>query len=84
MDSRRYKFEFANRTFLSLLCDIFEEEVPKSYLPSGIEAETNIKFMPISYPPYNIYYEESGTNRHITCGALFLMIKEVALQMKAK
>jgi hypothetical protein len=84
MDSSEYKFEFANRTFLSFLCDIFEDQVPKSYLPSGVEAERNINFMACHYPPYTIYHHEPETNRHLTCGPIFLGIKEMAIRMKAK
>jgi hypothetical protein len=84
MESRAFKFIFANYTFLSILCDIFEDQVPKSYLPSGVEAERNINFWPPYYPPYTIYRHEPETNRHVTCGPIFLMIKELAIKLKAK
>ena len=84
MDIRRYKFDFGNQTFLSSLCDIFEDDVPKSYLPSGVEVETNLNFMPAHYPPATIYFHDNETNRHVTCGPLFLLIKEVAIKMRAR
>ena len=84
MDWRHYKFPFANNTYLSTLCDVFEENVPKSYLPSGVEAITNIKFSPIFYPPWTLYANEPGTKRHLTGGPLFLIIKEVSKKLQAK
>ena len=84
MDTRRYSFEFANRTFLSTLCDIFDDKVPKSYLPPGVEAETNINFMPFHLPPSTIYLYDHQTNRHVTCGLFYQILKETAIKMKAK
>jgi hypothetical protein len=84
MNLSSYKFIFANLTFLSTLCDIFEHQEPKSYLPSDVKAERNINFLPCPYPPYTFYHHEPETNRHLTCGPLFLAIKEMAIKMKAK
>jgi len=84
MDSRRYKFNFANETFLSNLCDVFEENVPKSYLGDGVEATSNLRVMTINYPPLSIHYNEEGTNKHVTCGPLFLLLKEIAKKAFAK
>ena len=84
MDWRRYKFPFANRTYLSTLCDVFEENVPKSYLPAGVEAIRNLTFVVGLYPPYSLYAHESGTKLHLTGGPIFLIIKEISKKLLAK
>ena len=76
MDTRRYKFPFGGQEYLSILCDIFEADKPKSYLPSNIEAQTNINFMPIMYPPTTLHRFDNVTNKHLTCGPFFLILKE--------
>ena len=84
MDWRRYKFPFANGTYLSTLCDVFEEHVLKSYLPAGVEAIRNLTFMAGPCPPYSLYARQPGTKLHLTGGPLFLIIKEVSKKLQAK
>ena len=77
-------FTFANVTLWSFVCEIFDAEIPKSFLPPGIEAETNINFIALQFPPSAIYYYDNDTNRHVTCGLIHQLIKETAIKMKAK
>jgi len=78
------KFKVGNETFSSSLCDVFTEDVPKSYLPEGVIAERNFTFMPFDLLPYSSYYNPNGTKDHVVCGPMFLLTKEVAIKMKSK
>ena len=78
------KFVFENREFPRRLCDIFEENVSKSYIPEGINPEKNFKFMPYHFPPFTTHFNQNGSTQHVTCGGLFRLIAEVAIKLKAK
>src|SRR5580700_2078051 len=84
MDGRRHKFSFANMTFISPLCDTFDDEVPKSYLPDNMKPEINLNFMPAQIPPHTIYFQENGTNHNVVCGVLFHLLKAFSIKMRAK
>ena len=84
MDLSKATFEFGNETFSTQLCDIFEENLPKSYLPQEINPVKNIRFMPFDFPPFTTHFNPNGSTQHVTCGSLFRTIVEVAIKFKAK
>ena len=84
MDFGRNNFMNNNGNLSSKFCDIFEENVPKWYLPEETTAEISLKFMPFEFPPFTTHFNLNGTNLHVTCGPIFLIIREIVKKLKAK